>query len=283
MQLIEYRNHFYKELKTVYSLTEIQSFLKRLIQSYFEWDPTFIAIHPDYALNQSETAQLDFALLELKKNNPIQYILNEAFFMGHSFYVDESVLIPRPETEELVSWMLSDFSLSKDKLKVLDIGTGSGCIPIALAKENPNLNITAIDVSPLAIEVAKKNAKRHKVDVHFSQRDIIILSNWEQSLDVIVSNPPYIKLEEKNEMLSNVLDYEPHLALFTPEDDSLFFYKKITAFAEINLKTRGVLYFEINPKCEEALKKMISSYSFKDIVVGNDIFGKNRMLKATKK
>jgi release factor glutamine methyltransferase len=283
MQLIEYRKHFYKELQEVYPITEIQSFLKRLIQSYFEWDPTFIAIHPDYALNQSETAQLDFALLELKKYNPIQYILNEAFFMGHSFYVDESVLIPRPETEELVSWMLSDFSLSKDKLKVLDIGTGSGCIPIALAKENPNLNITAIDVSPLAIEVAKKNAKRHKVDVHFSQRDIIILSNWEQSLDVIVSNPPYIKPEEKNKMLSNVLDYEPHLALFTSEDDSLFFYKKITAFAEINLKTKGVLYFEINPKCVKALKKMISYYSFKNIVVENDIFGKNRMLKAIKK
>jgi len=283
MQLIEYRNHFYKELKEIYTLTEIQSFLKRLIKSYFEWNPTFISLHPDYLLNQSEKARLDQALLELKKNKPIQYILNEAFFMGHSFYVDESVLIPRPETEELVSWMLSDFSLSKDKLKVLDIGTGSGCIPIALVKENPNLNITAIDVSPSAIEVAKKNAKRHKADIHFLQRDIIILSNWEQSLDVIVSNPPYIKIEEKNKMLSNVLDYEPHLALFTPEDDSLFFYKKITAFAEINLKTKGVIYFEINPKCEEALKKMISSYSFKDIVVGNDIFGKNRMLKAIKK
>jgi release factor glutamine methyltransferase len=132
MQLIEYRNHFYKELKEVYPLTETQSFLKRLIQSYFDWDPTFISLYPDYLLNQSETAQLDQALLALKTNKPIQYILNEAFFMGHSFYVDESVLIPRSETEELVSWMLFDFSLSKDKLKVLDIGTGRGCIPIAL-------------------------------------------------------------------------------------------------------------------------------------------------------
>ena len=283
MQLIEYRNHFYKELKTVYSLTEIQIFLKRLVKYYFDWDPTFIAIHPNYALSQSETAQLDFVLLELKKNKPIQYILNETFFMGHSFYVDESVLIPRPETEELVSWMLSDFPLSKDILNVLDIGTGSGCIPIVLAIENLNLNITAIDVSHLALEVAKKNAKIHDTDVNFIQKDITTLSNWDQSLDVIVSNPPYIMPEEKKEMLLNVLNYEPHLALFTPEDDSLFFYKKIIAFAEINLKTKGVLYFEINPKYIGALKKMISSYSFKDIVVGNDIFGKNRMLKATKK
>ena len=282
MKTIEFRNHFYKELEEVYPVTEVQSFLKRLIQFYFKWDPTFISTHPNYILNKSEITQLNFALLELKKNRPIQYILNEAFFMGHSFYVNESVLIPRPETEELVSWILFDFFLSNNKLNVLDIGTGSGCISISLLKVNPKLNITGIDVSSLAIEVAKKNAKRHKVDVCFLQRNIIALSNWEQSLDVIVSNPPYIKPEEKPEMFSNVLDYEPHLALFTPEDDSLFFYKKITSFAEKNLKTDGLLYFEINPKYMESLKKMISSYSFKDIVVRNDIFGKNRMLKAVK-
>ncbi|MGB2137187.1 MAG: peptide chain release factor N(5)-glutamine methyltransferase, partial [Flavobacteriaceae bacterium] len=192
------------------------------------------------------------------------------------------VLIPRPETEELVKWVLNDFNDVQNYINVLELGTGSGCIAISLAKEQSKFNIEALDVSETALEIAKKNAIRHHIEIDFIHQDMTALVVWNKSLDVIISNPPYIEAEEKREMLPNVLDYEPHLALFTPEQDPLYFYRKIIALAQSSLKSNGCLYLEINPKFKENLLTFIKSETFKDIEVRNDIFGKNRMLKAVK-
>ena len=219
---------------------------------------------------------------ELKKFKPIQYIINESYFYGRSFYVDEHVLIPRPETEELVKWVLSDFKDEENHYNVLELGTGSGCIATSLAKEQSKFHIEALEVSKAALGVAQKNALHHNVEIDFIHQDMRELEVWDKPLNIMISNPPYIEPDEKKEMLPNVLDYEPHLALFTPENEPLYFYKKIILLAQSGLETNGCLYLEINPKFEEDLLTFIKTATFKDIEVRNDIFGKNRMLKAVK-
>jgi len=196
--------------------------------------------------------------------------------------VDEHVLIPRPETEELVKWVLSDFKDAEDHYNVLELGTGSGCIAISLAKEQSKFHIEALEVSKAALGVAQKNALHHNVEIDFIYQDMRELEVWDKPLNIMISNPPYIEPDEKKEMLPNVLDYEPHLALFTPENEPLYFYKKIILLAQSGLDSNGCLYLEINPKFEEDLLTFIKTATFKDIEVRNDIFGKNRMLKAVK-
>ena len=282
MLLNEFRHKFNSSLKNQYPKSEITSFYRRLTHFYFQWPPTFLIMNPNYRLNYEELQQLTIALNELKKFRPIQYILNESYFYGRTFYVDEHVLIPRQETEELVKWVLSDYKDEEHHCNVLELGTGSGCIAISLAKEQRKFKIEALDVSKAALQVAQKNAFLHNSEIDFVHQDICRLENWNKPLDVIISNPPYIEPNEKKEMLPNVLDHEPHLALFTPNGEPLYFYKKIIFLANSCLKVNGCFYLEINPKYTKDLVAFIKTSTFKDIEVRNDIFGKNRMLKAVK-
>ena len=284
MRLSEFRTHFRKTLLEIYSKEETESIFKRLIDFYFGWDASYPIINPNYLLNFKASEKLKFALSELKKEKPLQYITHQANFFGIDFYVNKSVLIPRPETEDLVNWVLED--ISKNKIvfpQLMDIGTGSGCIAISLAKFNKQINVTAIDLSEKALKVAKKNAKQHQVKIDFIKHDIQSLLDWKNPLDIIVSNPPYVHPNEKKEISPNVLNYEPHLALFTPENDPVYYYRLIINFALVVLKPGGSLYFEINPKYLELLKSNFSKDTFGEIEVRNDIFGKSRMLKVNKK
>ena len=282
MLLTEFRNHFVKSLMDEYPRSEITAFYRRLIDFYFQWPPTYSILNPKYHLKKEELHQLTSALNELKKFRPIQYILKESHFYGRIFYVDERVLIPRTETEDLVKWVLNDFNDKEDQFNVLELGTGSGCIAICLAKEQKKCNIEALEVSKAALQVARKNAKLHDVAINFIHKDMTRLERWSKPLDVIISNPPYIEPDEKKEMLPNVLDHEPHLALFTPKKEPLYYYKKIIVMANRSLNLNGCLYLEINPKYKDELVTFIKTLTFKDIELRNDIFGKNRMLKAVK-
>ena len=284
MLLSEFRIYFRKILSGFYSNREIDTFFKILIDFYFDWKSTFIGLNPNYVLDSNQLQKLKFALAELELGKPIQYVTNQAFFLNNEFYVNDSVLIPRPETEELVKWVLDDINEYKiTSPHLMDIGTGSGCIAISLAKANREIKLTAIDLSKEALIVAKKNASKHKVKIDFVQEDIQSLSHLNRTFDIIVSNPPYIHPDEKKDILPNVLNHEPHMAIFTPNNDPIYFYRLIINFASKVLKSLGGLYLEINPKFLELLKSNFSSRNFSEVEVRNDIFGKPRMLKVIKK
>lgn len=284
MLLSEFRIYFRKILSGFYSNREIDTFFKILIDFYFDWKSTFIGLNPNYVLDSNQLQKLKFALAELELGKPIQYVTNQAFFLNNDFYVNDSVLIPRPETEELVKWVLDDINEYKIKSPhLMDIGTGSGCIAISLAKANREIKLTAIDLSKEALIIAKKNASKHKVKIDFVQEDIQSLSHINRTFDIIVSNPPYIHPDEKKDILPNVLNHEPHMAIFTPNNDPIYFYRLIINFASKVLKSLGGLYLEINPKFLELLKSNFSSRNFSEVEVRNDIFGKPRMLKVIKK
>ena len=284
MLLSEFRIYFRKILSGFYSNREIDTFFKILIDFYFDWKSTFIGLNPNYVLDSNQIQKLKFALAELELGKPIQYVTNQAFFLNNDFYVNDSVLIPRPETEELVKWVLDDINEYKiTSPHLMDIGTGSGCIAISLAKANREIKLTAIDLSKEALIIAKKNASKHKVKIDFVQEDIQSLSHLNRTFDIIVSNPPYIHPDEKKDILPNVLNHEPHMALFTPNNDPIYFYRLIINFASKVLKSLGGLYLEINPKFLELLKSNFSSRNFSEVEVRNDIFGKPRMLKVIKK
>ena len=280
MKLIEYRSYFRTALKPFHSIEESDDFLKRLLKFYFDWEPIKIGLEPNYILKKKEEDQLNNALRGLIQQEPLQYITGRTYFLNIELEVNKSVLIPRPETEELVQWVLESESHEKDK-SILDIGTGSGCIPISLKQGVPNWRVSAMDVSQKALDVAIKNAKINTVSIEFHLEDILSNELWGNGLDVIVSNPPYVVPSEKEEMQSNVLDYEPELALFVPEDNPLLFYDKIIQFAETNLNENGVLYFEINPIFVEELTSLLKQ-SFESIEVRNDFLSRPRMIRASK-
>lgn len=235
-------------------------------------------------LNDSQQQKLGFFTEKLLHHNPVQYVLNEAWFAGMKFYVNEDVLIPRPETEELVEWITEEVRDTKYEVrKVLDIGTGSGCIPVSLKKKLPNLNIRALDVSEGALNVAAKNAIANGVQVYFLRLDFLDENTWNSfgKFDIIVSNPPYIKLGEACTMNLNVLEHEPHLALFVPDEDALLFYKKIADFAITHLEQNGMIFLEINESLGKEVTTLFEQKSFKT-ELRKDIQGKDRMIKAVK-
>ena len=223
---------------------------------------------------------------ELASHKPVQYVLNEAWFAGLKFYVNEHVLIPRPETEELVDWIANDIKKlsfnEHSKLSLIDVGTGSGCIPIALKKQLPFITVTALDVSGKALDVAKKNAADQQVQIDFIEADFLNKKTWTSQLtyDVIVSNPPYIKQMEAATMAKNVLDYEPAIALFVPDEDALVFYKAIALFAHQHLQPNGNIYVEINEELGEHVKQAFTSEGFTTCEIRKDLQGKDRMIKA---
>ncbi|REE82201.1 release factor glutamine methyltransferase [Lutibacter oceani] len=280
MQLLEFKNIFFKELSDVYPQTEIQSFFNILIEFKLNLSRIEVALQPDFNIDKNELDFLQKALLNLKKQIPIQYIIGETEFYGLPFIVNKNVLIPRPETEELVSWILTSTPLS-DQIKILDIGTGSGCIPISLAKNLPNAEIYALDISKEALKIAKKNALKNNVTIHFIEADILTLNELPQYFDIIISNPPYVRELEKEQMHQNVLANEPHLALFVENENPLLFYDKIAELAKKYLTKNGKLFFEINQYLGNETIELLQSKGFKNIQLKKDIFEVDRMVKAT--
>lgn len=281
MTLIEIKKLFQTTLTPLFEEDEIESFFNILIQEYLNIKPYEVAIKPDYAIEIDSEKLLLKVLSDLKKEKPIQYILGKTYFYELEFKLNKNVLIPRPETEELVDWIVKEFRIQNSEFRILDIGTGSGCIAVSLAKNLPNAKVVAIDVSKEALKVAKENAVCNHVDVEFLEIDILNLDKLPYEFDVIVSNPPYVRDIEKEQMKNNVIEYEPHLALFVKNDNPLLFYEKITELASEGLIDGGEVYFEINQYLSNEMRELLNEEFF-EIELKKDIYGNDRMLKCKK-
>ncbi|GHV07825.1 release factor glutamine methyltransferase [Bacteroidia bacterium] len=276
-------NFIKTQLQDLYPASEIKSFTYLIMESVCRFDKQSILSGKDKQLSANERMRIQEIVVELKNYRPIQYILGETEFYSLKFQVNENVLIPRPETEELVDWIVSTYKLSgAHKMRCLDIGTGSGCIAVALAKKLPNASVFALDISEKALEVARKNAANNEVKISFFQQDILkdSLENLPGKWDVIVSNPPYITPSEKKDMSKNVLDYEPDEALFTPQENPLFFYERIAEIGLKRLEENGALYFEINELYGKKNVEMLQSKGYGAVCLKKDIAGKDRMINA---
>jgi len=233
------------------------------------------------------TSQLiDAALARLLQHEPVQYVLNEAWFYKMNFYVNKDVLIPRPETEELVEWIINDAretANTRESSNILDIGSGSGCIPIAIKKQIPSAEIISIDISEPALHVARKNALEHQTKVEFVKQDFLNENEWHilPQFDIIVSNPPYIPAKEKMKLDKNVVNHEPHQALFVEDEDPFIFYKKITRFAGLHLAPKGKIYVEAHEEYAKHVSEIFVQHHFSP-VVKNDIYGRERMICASR-
>ncbi|MEL6304363.1 MAG: peptide chain release factor N(5)-glutamine methyltransferase [Bacteroidota bacterium] len=282
MQLKEIKPLFHRELSSLYPSEEIDSFFFLSIEHFLNLPRFILALQPEYTLNKAEETPLFETLAKLKTNEPIQYILGEVEFMGLSLKVNPFVLIPRPETEELVQWILEAVKAnSKETIKILDVGTGSGCISLSLAKNLPNAQLSALDVSKEAIKVAQENANSHQVKVSFQQADVLDKAlKLDRTFDIIVSNPPYVRSLEQKEMKQNVTAFEPQQALYVPDDNPLLFYKKINQLAKTHLTPEGMLFYEINQYLASEMEVLMEQDGFSGIEVRKDIFGNFRMLKA---
>jgi len=287
---------FLKRIVYFYNMTiqvAFQKLVKNLTPIYGEREATSISrilFEDAFQLTQysdNQTLNLDQVNLynqyseRLLQKEPIQYVLGMADFYGLKLKVNPNVLIPRPETESLVYWIMQTCGKEND-FKILDIGTGSGCIPITLKKERPNLQTKGIDISPTAIQIAKENAEKYNLDIPFQVMDVLNHEaiNSLDKFDVIVSNPPYISHEEKKLMPDWVLDYEPHLALFVEDEDTLLFYKKIAELALLKLNPNGYLFFESNEFYAKAVKEILEKMGFTNVEIQQDLMGKDRMVRA---
>jgi len=275
------QEEFQKQLIFNYPKDEINSFFYLLSEAFLDKNRLDIALAPNDQINNSKTTLFLDALAQLKNEYPIQYIIGEVEFMDLTFEVNENVLIPRPETEELINWVLSAEEDSEE-LSILDIGTGSGCIPVILAHSLTKSSVTSFDISEKAIEVAKKNAIKNKVELKLVVQNILSIDTLDASYDIIISNPPYVRESEKAQMKNNVLKYEPDIALFVSDDDPLIFYRHIARLAIKSLKPSGVLYFEINQYLGSTLCKLLKDLGFKEIELKKDIYGADRMIRAIK-
>ena len=293
MLLKNYKALFKKELQSIYDHQEIDSFFYIILEKIHTLKRIDLALNPETVMDGINLKQWKSIVSELKIYKPIQYILGETEFYGLRFQVNENTLIPRPETEELVELILDESRKSKvESLKILDIGTGSGCIAISLAKNIPNAEVFAIDVSEKALVVSQKNAEINNVKVDFIQSDILKIDNLKSLytsnlllptlFDIIVSNPPYVRNLEKAEIKPNVLDYEPHLALFVEDKDALLFYRKIAMLAKESLTLNGKLYFEINQYLGKETVELLEGLDFKSINLIKDIYGNDRMIESTR-
>jgi len=281
MKIKQYRTQFIKDLSPFYDAYEAESFFYLILENKHQLRQIDLALNHELTFSEDDFVVWDFLLLQLKKEVPIQYLLGKTNFYGLDFEVNENVLIPRPETEELVEWIINENSGGDKakKIKILDIGTGSGCIAISLAKNIANAEVYAIDVSKKAIETAKRNAIQNKVEVTFILQNILETEALKHNFDIIVSNPPYVRNLEKEEIKKNVLDYEPHLALFVDDNDALIFYRKIAELAKENLLQNGQLYFEINQYLGTEMTALLEKMDFRNIELRKDIYDNDRMMK----
>lgn len=274
--------HEIKEsLKGAYPESEAGALARLLLVEVFGFSTLELYGGKDKAISEKERTLLDDIIKRLLQNEPIQYILGVETFCGLNFRVDKNVLIPRPETQELVEWILSDNKNLKDG-RILDIGTGSGCIAITLAKNLPEVEVEAWDVSKGALQIATQNASDNEVRVHFVEQDVLAFIPQGTYFDVMVSNPPYITEVEKNEMEANVLEWEPETALFVQDNDALLFYREIAALGCVMLKPGGMLYFEINRAYGAEMVEMLNGMGYSFVELRKDLFGNDRMVKATK-
>lgn len=325
MQLKALKTIFHQELETLYPTTEIDAFFYRLIEHYLGVERFVLVLHPHFAVSPAEAQPLFQALAQLKLEKPLQYILGVAHFMDLTVNVNEQVLIPRPETEELVQWVLEDvggqrsesrgqrsevggqrsevggqrsevgeqrsevggqklevgdWKPATEQIRLLDVGTGSGCIAIALAKKLPGATVYALDISEKALEVARDNAALHGVAISFLQGDMLSPElDLDLEFDLIVSNPPYVRMQEKAEMKNNVKQYEPSIALFVPDNHPLVYYEALAKLAQRHLRPGGALYLEINQYLAKETQTLLKAYNFLEIKGRTDIFGNERMLK----
>ena len=287
LKAILYKYH--NELDALYGRDEVNSFFNLLMQHYLNLNRVYLVLNPQCVISKENEHSFFEALKQLKCQKPIQYIIGETEFYGLPFKVNEHTLIPRPETEELVTWIIESQvqNAKNEQLNILDIGAGSGCISISLAKHFLNATVAALDISEAALDVVKHNAKLNEVAINCIHDTIlnssICLENASLKYDIIVSNPPYVRYLEQVDMRSNVLDYEPHLALFVEDDNPLQFYKSICEFSTVNLKDGGVLYFEINEYLGEQMIALMTTFNFESIELKKDMFGKDRMIKGVKR
>lgn len=291
MLLREYKTYFTTQLQPLFDDMEIESFFFIALEYLHQLKRVDLALQPNFSINETQLEKWNVILQDLKKEKPIQYIIGETEFYGLRFFVDENTLIPRPETEELVDWIIKSQEKvrnEKVELSILDIGTGTGCIPISLKKNISYAIVFAIDVSEGALAIAKKNAIENKVEVNFIKTDILKISDLQNfptsnfqfptQLDIIVSNPPYVRNLEKQEIKKNVLEYEPHLALFVEDDDALLFYRKIAELAQKNLSINGKLFFEINQYLGNETVRLLEDLGFQNIQLKKDFYGNDRMI-----
>lgn len=282
MKLSQLKINCTTQLQGMYDKEEIHSFFYLLCDSFLNYRRFDVSMNHDRLLSKPTMARFDSALARLQAREPIQYILGCTEFYGLPFQVNKHTLIPRPETEELVDWILSHFQNQDAVLDILDIGTGSGCIAVALAKNLPRASISALDISHKAIALAKENAINNQVSVSFSDQDILDTKSLEKKYDVIVSNPPYVRQQEKKAMHTNVLAYEPSNALFVSNEDPLLFYRKIAQLAKVSLKANGWLYFEINEYLSLEMESLLGETGFMNIEIKNDFRAVPRMIKCQK-
>lgn len=284
MKIKEYRSYFIQELTPIFDEGEAESFFYLILENKQQLKRIDLALQHDLTFSEDEIKIWNAILEQLKNEIPVQYLLGKTSFYGLDFEVNTNVLIPRPETEELVDWIIKSNQVDQNSkgLKILDIGTGSGCIAISLANHIPNAQVFAIDVSENALDTAQKNAESIKVEVTFTNKNILETVDLEQQYDIIVSNPPYVRNLEKEEIKKNVLDNEPHLALFVEDDDALIFYRKIAELAQKNLSENGQLFFEINQYLGQEMINLLEEMNFKNIELRKDIYGNDRMIRSEK-
>lgn len=294
MTLTNFKDFFTTELSTIYPETEIQSFFSIVLDEYLGLQRIDLITNPSFEITDERLSLLKQTIERLKKEEPIQYIIGKIEFYGLPFHVNSDVLIPRPETEELVEWVLLEVAEAQsskvsevqshkgaEALKILDIGTGSGCIPITLKKHLPSATISAMDISEKALKVAQRNTELNQVDIQFIEKNILETEQLDQQYDVIVSNPPYVRELEKAEMKNNVLNNEPELALFVEDHDPLIFYRKIAGLAKEYLNENGILFFEINQYLGKEMLEMLRLFGYKNVLLKKDLFGNDRMIKAS--
>ena len=269
-------NRIKSELSALYDKNEVESFVSLLLDKICGLNTTKRLISDKIYLSDEQNGRIDDALERLKRYEPIQYIIGYTDFYGLTLRTDRRALIPRPETEELVDWILQECSTVGN---VLDICTGSGCIAVCLAKYLKEAKVSALDISSEAIGLARENALNHQLDIVFYQKDIMATDSLWQKFDLIVANPPYVTLNERVDMMPNVLNYEPSLALFVDDEDPLIFYRTIARFAQQNLVDDGMLFFEINRKFGKEMVDLLASMGFVDIVPKKDISGNDRFIK----
>lgn len=285
MNLKELKTSFINSIGHLYASEEVLYFFYLLAEKQLGLSRIAIALQPEKEIPEVEKLEFYKAISRLGNFEPIQYILGDIEFFGLPFRVDSNVLIPRPETEELVDWIID--KNQNNEATIMDIGTGSGCIAISLAKYLPKAKVYSLDISAEALLVAKQNAALNNVDVTFINADVLNENAWELTFkdvkfNTIVSNPPYVRIVEKKLMKPNIINHEPTIALFVKDEDPLLFYRKIAQLSKIYLKPEGAIFFEINEYLSREMKKMLEFEGFKGVEIRKDIFKKDRMIKCIK-
>lgn len=281
MTIQEATYYLLNQLRTIYSDSEASQITDWVMEKVTGSMKTERMLYKNETLSAKEQIQVKEYVERLLQHEPVQYVLNESWFCGIKFFVDKNVLIPRPETEELVEWVVNDYKGRNEELRILDIGTGSGCIPVSLKRKLPAAEVWSCDVSTGAIEIAKKNADAVNAGIHFIELNFL---NKEQrdklpAFDIIVSNPPYIPEKDKAQMNPNVLNYEPATALFVPDNDTLIFYAAIADFGKQHLKQNGNIYFEIHEDLGNSVAELLSSNGY-NAEIKKDMQQKDRMVKS---